>query len=90
MRFAEIFKIELFSKYGQKAGCYINEIYDIIYYSGCETFFDVAYYLVNECGYFGELSDHVKMYINYAALGRDLELNREIYDTGKGIFEIPL
>ncbi|WP_279221182.1 hypothetical protein [Clostridium sp. OF09-36] len=30
MRFAEIFKIELFSKYGQKAGCYINEIYDII------------------------------------------------------------
>ena len=62
---------------------------DIIYYSGCETSFDVAYYLVNECGYFGELSDHVKMYINYAALGRDLELNREIYDTGKGIFGIP-
>lgn len=29
MRFAEIFKTELFSKYGQKAGCYINEIYDI-------------------------------------------------------------
>ena len=28
MRFAEIFKTELFSKYGQKAGCYINEIYD--------------------------------------------------------------
>ncbi len=30
MRFAEIFKTELFSKYGQKAGCYINEIYEII------------------------------------------------------------
>lgn len=30
MRFAEIFKTELFSKYWQKAGCYINEIYDII------------------------------------------------------------
>lgn len=30
MRFAEIFKTELFSKYRQKAGCYINEIYDII------------------------------------------------------------
>lgn len=30
MRFAEIFKTELFSKYGQKAWCYINEIYDII------------------------------------------------------------
>lgn len=30
MRFAEIFKTELFSKYGQKAGGYINEIYDII------------------------------------------------------------
>lgn len=29
MRFAEIFKTELFSKYKQKAGCYINEIYDI-------------------------------------------------------------
>lgn len=36
MRFAEIFKTELFSKYGQKAGCYINEIYDIMYY-GKET-----------------------------------------------------
>jgi hypothetical protein len=31
VRFAEIFKTELFSKYGQKAGCYINEIYDIMY-----------------------------------------------------------
>jgi len=31
VRFAEIFKTELFSKYGQKAGCYINEIYDIIH-----------------------------------------------------------
>ena len=30
MRFAEIFKTELFSKYRQKAGCYINEIYDIM------------------------------------------------------------
>ena len=30
MRFAEIFKTELFSKYGQKAGCYINKIYDIM------------------------------------------------------------
>ena len=30
MRFAEIFKTELFSKFKQKAGCYINEIYDII------------------------------------------------------------
>ena len=30
MRFAEIFKTELFSKYWQKAGCYINEIYDIM------------------------------------------------------------
>nr|DAW99827.1 MAG TPA: Primosomal replication protein N'', Replication restart, PriC, DNA [Bacteriophage sp.] len=35
MRFAEIFKTELFSKHGQKAGCYINEIYDII---NCSTF----------------------------------------------------
>lgn len=33
MRFAEIFKTELFSKYGQKAGCYINEIYDIVSFS---------------------------------------------------------
>lgn len=37
MRFAEIFKTELFSKYRQKAGCYINEIYDIMPF----TFADV-------------------------------------------------
>ena len=30
MRFAEIFKTELFSKYGQKVVCYINEIYEIM------------------------------------------------------------
>ena len=62
---------------------------DIIYYFGCESASDVAYYFVNECGYFGEVADNVKMYIDYEALGRDLELNREIYDTGKGIFGIP-
>lgn len=28
MRFAEIFKTELFSKFKQKAGCYISKIYD--------------------------------------------------------------
>lgn len=50
---------------------------------------NVAYYFVNECGYFGEVADNVKMYIDYEALGRDLELSREIYDTGKGIFGIP-
>ena len=30
MRFAEIFKTELFSKFKQKAGCYISKIYDIM------------------------------------------------------------
>ena len=29
MRFAEIFKTELFSKFKQKAGCYISKIYDV-------------------------------------------------------------
>lgn len=38
MRFAEIFKTELFSKYGQKAGCYINEIYDSLF-----ILFDLKY-----------------------------------------------
>ena len=30
MRFAEIFKTEFFSKFKQKAGFYISEIYDIM------------------------------------------------------------
>jgi hypothetical protein len=30
VRFAEIFKTELFSKFKQKAGCYISKIYDIM------------------------------------------------------------
>lgn len=33
MRFAEIFKTELFSKFKQKAGCYISKIYDITNYN---------------------------------------------------------
>ncbi len=44
MRFAEIFKTELFSKYGQKAGCYINEIYDITNFKSFLTFAGFALY----------------------------------------------
>ena len=39
MRFAEIFKTELFSKFKQKAGCYISKIYDIEIRQDSESFF---------------------------------------------------
>lgn len=50
MRFAEIFKTELFSKYGQKAGCYINEIYDGTIAGSATNLMDCLRYVVKKAG----------------------------------------
>lgn len=68
----------------------VEEVYehkdDLIFYVGCDSPEDAAYYLVNDCGILGDISDEVRMYFDYEAYGRDLVLDEAILDTGKGIF----
>ena len=47
---------------------------DIICHSGCDDMADVARYYLEESGQLGELPAHLQNYIDYAAYGRDMEL----------------
>ena len=46
----------------------------IICHSGCDDMADVARYYLEESGQLGELPAHLQNYIDYAAYGRDMEL----------------
>lgn len=56
---------------------------DVIFYSGM-TLQDVAYELIED-GVFGELTDTIKGYIDYAKLARDLSIDG-YHETPKGVF----
>ena len=60
---------------------------DIRHWAGCNAMSDIAYECVEE-GYLGEIPERIQMYIDYEALGRDMELNGTFIDTRHGIFEI--
>lgn len=48
---------------------------------------DVARYFVEETGQLGEIPSHLQNYIDYQALGRDMEIERSFLVTSHGIFE---
>lgn len=60
---------------------------DIIYYSDCESMEDVAVYYVEETGQLGEVPSNLQSYIDYQALGRDMEIEGNFLVTSHGIFE---
>lgn len=60
---------------------------DIVYYSDCESMEDVAAYYVEETGQLGEVPSNLQSYINYQALGRDMEIEGNFLVTSNGIFE---
>ncbi|MBJ0520468.1 antirestriction protein ArdA, partial [Enterococcus faecium] len=60
---------------------------DIICYPDCNDMSDVAYYLIEETGAFGEVPTHLQNYIDYEAYGRDLELEGNYLVTNRGTFE---
>jgi len=59
---------------------------DIICYSDCDSMEDVAYDYVEQ-GSFGEVPEHLQMYLDYSAIGRDLEINGNFLVTSHGVFE---
>lgn len=60
---------------------------DIIYYSDCDSMEDVAAYYVEETGQLGEVPSNLQNYIDYQALGRDMELEGNFLVTSNGVFE---
>uniref|UniRef100_UPI00403F2E7D antirestriction protein ArdA n=1 Tax=Candidatus Enterococcus willemsii TaxID=1857215 RepID=UPI00403F2E7D len=60
---------------------------DIICHSHCESMEDVAMYYVEETGQLGEVPTNLQNYIDYQALGRDMELEGSFLVTSSGVFE---
>lgn len=60
---------------------------DIICYSDCDSMEDVAAYYVEETGQLGEVPANLQNYIDYQALGRDMELEGNFLVTSNGVFE---
>ncbi|HAP3026857.1 TPA: antirestriction protein ArdA [Enterococcus faecalis] len=60
---------------------------DIICYSDCDSMEDVAAYYVEETGQLGEVPANLQNYIDYQALGRDMELEGSFLITSNGVFE---
>lgn len=73
-----------------KDGCDFNEAIEMtengdyrIYYN-CNDMTDVAYQVVEECGYLNGAPDTVARYFDYEAYGRDLDIEGKYYMTDSG------
>ncbi|MBO1126584.1 antirestriction protein ArdA [Enterococcus faecalis] len=62
---------------------------EIICYSDCESMRDVAEYYIEETGILNALPENMRYYFDYAALGRDMEIEGNYLVTSHGVFEYP-
>lgn len=60
---------------------------DIICYSDCESMEDIAEYYIEETGVLNSLPRNLRYYFDYAALGRDMEIEGNYLVTSHGVFE---
>lgn len=65
----------------------INHKDDIFYYPDCDSMEDVAAYYIEETGQLGEVPSNLRNYIDYQALGRDMEMEGNFLVTNNGVFE---
>lgn len=65
----------------------LEHVDDIICYSDCDSMEDIARYYVKETGQLGEVPSHLQNYIDYEALGRDMEIEGNYLVTSHGVFE---
>lgn len=63
---------------------------DIIHYPDCNDITDIAYYLVDEIGMLDGMPDNVSRYFDYAAFGRDLDMEGTYISTSRGMYELPM
>ena len=57
---------------------------DYTIYNDCDDMEDVAYQIVEECGYLTNVPDNVARYFDYEAFGRDLRLEGTFIFTDNG------
>ena len=71
--------------YGAK---YLTDIehYDFYFYSECYTMADVAFEVVDQCGYLDEMPENLRGYFDYEKFGRDLDIEGHFYDCGGGVY----
>lgn len=58
-----------------------------IYYN-CDNMEDVAYQVVNDCGLLDGVPEEVKIYFDYEAYGRDMDINRTFIQVDNNIIEL--
>ena len=58
-----------------------------IYYN-CDNMKDVAYQVVNDCGLLDGVPEEVKIYFDYEAYGRDLDINRTFIQIDNSFVEL--
>lgn len=61
---------------------------EYIMYSGCNNMTDVAYQVVEDCGYLEQIPENLRYYFGYESFGRDLDIERTFIYTNSGIVEI--
>lgn len=65
----------------------LEHIDNIVCYNDCDSMDDVARYYVEETGQLGEVPSNLQNYINYQAIGRDMEIEGNFLLTSHGVFE---
>ena len=58
-----------------------------IYYN-CDNMEDVAYQVVNDCGLLDGVPEEVKIYFDYEAYGRDIDIERTFIQVDNNIIEL--
>lgn len=61
---------------------------DYTIYSGCDNMTDVAYEVVEMCGYLNNVPENVARYFDYEAFGRDLDIEGKFYYIDGDMVEI--
>lgn len=80
------YAIETFCEfYGAK---YLTDIehYDFYFYSECYSMSDVAFEVVDQCGYLDEMPENLRGYFDYEKFGRDLDIEGHFYYCGNGTY----
>lgn len=57
-------------------------------YSDCDSMTDVAYEVVEECGYLDKVPENVARYFDYEAFGRDLGIEGTFYNINGDMVEL--
>jgi antirestriction protein len=64
----------------------IYESHEFRIYTECWNMADVAFEIVEECGTLESMPESLRNYFDYAAYGRDMEIESNFYYAGGGLY----